>query len=244
VTMSRMLSSHPTLALLIALSVGFAIFGSIRLIRMGGAVRLMVIATPLSVFLAWLLMSRKGNYLHHWYLVYALPWLFCATGAGLDSAFSRIEKHFPRPFRFGVMAALVAAVVAPSAIVGWQFRSLGKQDERAAVIAVRGAVYPHYRQNKEGVAPLLGAFWCNSVIYDPLSIIIREPADLQTLVKRAQTEHRPLYVTFSHRSLAQSFLPDVVKRLEMGEEFELSATYFGQEEGQFTGYLFRLKTPK
>lgn len=241
VTVSRILASHPWTMIFVAVNIGILIFGSVRLIRLGGAPRLMVIAVPLSIVLAWALMSRKGNYLHHWYLVYALPWLFCAMGTGLDAVFSLIEKRFPRPR--GLVLQLAAAVWAltPSAYVGWQFRTLGKQDERAAVIAVRGAVYPHYQKTEHGSKPLIGAFWCNSVIYDPLSVIIREPEDLETLVQRSKNEYRPLYVTFSHRSFAESFLPDVVKRMENRAEFEPSGVFYGQEEAQFTSYLFRLR---
>ena len=238
----RLLTTRPALWLLVAGFVGVVLIGVARLIRRGGAARILMIATPTAFVLGWALMSRKGNYLHHWYLVYALPWLFCALGVGLEALFEKIERRLPKPVGLLSQVVLVSAVLAlPTwAARGWM--SYGKQDERAAVIAIRGAVYPHYKQGGgAGERPLHGAFWCNSVVYDPLGVVLHSVEDLQKLISRAKAEKRPLFVCFSHRPSAQTFSPELLQQVEGSGDFEQQAVFYGQEEPQFTSYLFRWK---
>jgi hypothetical protein len=52
----------------------------------------------------------------------------------------------------------------------------------------------------------------------------------------------PLYVSFGHRGSALGTHGELVKRLEAGKGFELVQTFWGQDEEQFTQYLYRLKT--
>ncbi len=238
----RLLTTRPALWLLVAGFVGVVLIGVARLIRRGGAARILMIATPTAFVLGWALMSRKGNYLHHWYLVYALPWLFCALGVGLEAFFEKVERRLPKPVGLLSQVALVSAVLALPTWIAWRWTSLGKQDERAAVIAIRGAVYPYYKQGiGAGEQPLFGAFWCNSVIYDPLGMVLHSVDELQNLIGRARAEKRPLFVSFSHRPSAQSFSPELLRMVEEGGEFEQQAVFYGQEEPQFTSYLYRWK---
>ncbi|TLD71619.1 glycosyltransferase family 39 protein [Phragmitibacter flavus] len=213
-----------TIAVLAVVTVGTTVFGSVRLLRQGGVAALLVVSGPLAVEVAWFAMVAKGQVLHHWYGLYALPGVLAALGVGI-AGFRRVQVPF------GALALVLPLLLA------WQWRDTPKQDERGPVLAVRGAVYPHYASHEA----LFGAFWCNSVIYDPRMLALATDADFDALVARARAEKRDLYVNFSHRDLAKQTMPEAVARLEKGQEFEAGGVFWGQEEPQFTQYLFKLR---
>lgn len=240
-SVGRMLADQPWLLVPLLLLIAVMFAGFARLVRKGGGMALYMIAAPLGTFLGWALMSMKGNFLHLWYLTYALPFALFAVGAGLDWVISTLAGKRSSAIAWVVGILLVSTTLAWPASIAWQYRHIGKQDERGPILAVRGDIYPRYEKSAEALKPIVGAFWCNSVIYDPRSVIIQNMGTLDTLVQRAKAEQRPLYVCFSHRSFAVSYIPDVVKRLEEGGEFEHQRTFWGQEEDQFTVQLYKLK---
>jgi hypothetical protein len=219
----------PSLAAFLTCSV----VGTACMLRAKGLWRLLALGTLAGVFLAWGLASAQGNYLNLWYLFFAVPWLAVALACGLEA----LGRHLP----VSVTVVLLVVLVAPQSLIAWRFRSLPKQHERAPVEMARGARYPHYINKPAGRRPLTAAFWCNANIYDPEMVWLKSAAQLDEMVSRARREQRPLFVAFSHRSLAMGSMSDLVKRLEEESEFARVGPFFGQEEDQFTVHVYQLR---
>ena len=240
--MGRWAGLHSWIWIPLAVLACVMVFGLVRFVRRGAASTVIGIATPLAVMLGWFSMRQRGEYLHHWYVIYTVPLMVCAVADGLDGLATWARARLGNAAFAHSLTALVAIIaLSVPATVTWRYRTRGKQDEGAAVIAARGAIYPHYLASAEASRALLGGFWCNSNIYDPNMVVINNAAMLDALVHRAQDEKRSLFVTFSHRRLALANAADVVRRLEESGEFVPAGKFYGQEEDQFTGYLYRLK---
>jgi len=220
----------------LAAFVVFAVVGTTRMLAERGVWRLLAVGTLVGVMLAWGAASIQGNYLNLWYLFFAIPWLTVALGLGWQAVSLRLRL----PRVLALMALIV--LVMPQCVVAWRFRHLPKQHERAPVELARGARYPHYLALPEGRQALTAGFWCNGNLYDPEMITLQSMAELDKVVRRARQEGRPLFVTFSHRLLAMKHLGDLVRRLEVGDEFELAGRFYGQEEDQFTVHVYCLRS--
>lgn len=217
------------------------VIGAGALARRGGAAALMVLSSGLAMLLGWWLMSRKGHILHHWYVLYSLPCVLAMTGAGLAAVGGFLERSIAPQILARSAAGLLAVLVLwLPARISRETRALAKQDERAPVLAIRGAIYPHYL-GTEGERALYGGFWCNSGTYDPRMAIVSQSAILEKLIARARAESRPLYISFSHRNLALQQSGDLVRRVEDSGDFERAGIFHGQEEDQFTQHLWRLR---
>jgi hypothetical protein len=183
----------------------------------GGSARMLLCAAVLGVLLAWLMMSARGHYLHLWYVLYALPALLLALGLANTRG----------------ITALPAIIVLLFAT--WHFTSHGRQDERSAAELALGGIWPHGKAEAT-----LATLWTNTPIYHPATIVLTQSAELEPLVQAARSTGRPLFVSMAHRGSALTTHGDAVRRLE-GPEFELIRTFWGQDEDQFTAYLFKLK---
>lgn len=197
--------------------------------RRGGLLRLQTLAAPGALLLAWAMMTRQGNYLNHWYLLYTLPWLALVQGAG---AVSWLKAQ-----RLAGIALLLLAALVPIQ-VALRHQERPKQDERAPVLEALGAAYP--APGKSAPRPLLGAFWCNSNLYHPEVLPLRDAPALERLMEKARHERRPLFVCHSHRGLAVRYSADLMRLLEDGRLFEKVRDFPGLEESQNTLHLFRL----
>jgi hypothetical protein len=208
--------------------------GGLRLLwKEGGVVRVMAWAVPASLVLAWGLMSRKGNFLNYWYVLHGVLWVTLVIGAAGVKVVELRRTLGP--------VILLAGLLIP-ARVAFALRLLPKQHERTPVIEALGAVYPGI--GKIEPRPLLGAFWCNSNLYHPEVVWLRDEKMLMQLIKQAHEEARPLFVCFSHRGAAVEHDPALVRAVENEAVFQKVATYFGLEESQYTAQLFMLKTQK
>jgi hypothetical protein len=238
----RWVSLQPSIWIPLTVLAAVAAFGLVRFVRRGGAAALLGVATPLALLLAWFSMWRSGGLLHYWYVIYVMPLVLCSVGEGLDAVGVWGKLRMRNAALASGLTALVAIIaLSVPATVTWRYRTLGKQDERAPVVAARGAIYPHYLASTDASRALFGGFWCNANIYDPSMVVINDAATLDSLVRRAQTEKRPLFVTFSHRGLALANAAELVRRIEQSGEFVPAGIFYGQEEEQFTEYLYRLK---
>lgn len=240
-SMVRMLEQSPWLWAAVAGAAAATITGWWMLVKKGGAAMVLAVSAPLALVIAWAAMSRKGNYLLYWYMIYAVPgFAFClAYGLanlvdGLRQSLRSLAVAKPIGIAIGVF------ILIPQVLCGWHWSNHAKQDERKPVELVRGASYPHYK-GTEGEKALFIAFWSNSPNYDPMCGILATAEHLEEMIAKASVEKRPLYVTYSHSGYAEREHVKVVSRLKDPAEFEKVAVIYGQEEEQFTHYLYRLK---
>ena len=206
--------------------------GVVVVMRRGGVARLLLLATPLAVGLAWALMARRGNYLNHWYLLYAVPAVVTALGTGMAALMTRGRG-------LGGLVVVLGLVLPGS--LAWSWRGLPKQEERAPVWAVFGASYPRAADINRDQGPMLAAFWCNATLYHPAVVALRDRVALEALMARANSEDRELHVCFSHRGPALQHDPDLIQHVERSGLFEQAGLFWGQEESQFNMHWYRLK---
>jgi hypothetical protein len=204
----------------LVLTLLLTLYGGWLLWRRGGSALLLVLASVLSVMLAWALMSLRGQYLHLWYVLYALPAVLLAWA-------QVIARH---PW--------AAVMLLMPGWISWQYQQLGKQNERGPVVQALGAAWPTVAALRD---VQMATFWTNNPIYHPYVQVLNESADLEPLVQKARAEKQALYVSFGQRGSALGTHAEAVKRLEAQQEFELVKTFWGQEEQQFTQYLYKLK---
>ena len=234
-SVARWLHDQPWQWLGLLTLIAMVLIGTASMIRRGGALRLIAIGSPLAVAFAWSMMARKSMFLHYWYVVYALPWVGLAFGVALASLANKGRRW---------MAPVVAAVALwPCLHFTLQLRHSPREDERAGVVGARGAPYPHYQgaDLKHEPTTMFAAFWSNATLYDPFGYKPETAAELEGLVTKARTEKRDLYVCYAHETLARSYSPELLDRVIKSPDFELVGTFYGQEEAQFTEYLYRLK---
>ncbi|MCP5556360.1 MAG: glycosyltransferase family 39 protein [Verrucomicrobiaceae bacterium] len=234
-SVARWLGAHPWQWVGMVALIGMIVTGTVLMIRRGSALRLIGIGSPLAITFAWGMMARKGLFLHYWYIVYALPWVVLAFGAALAKTAKQGRCW---------IAVLVGIVsLWPCGTFAVHLAHTGRQDERAAVMAVRGAPFPHYAgaDAKKEPSTLFAAFWTNATLYDPFAYKLEAVADLEALMKEARSQKRDLYVCYAHEVLARSNSPELLDRVIKSPDFEHVGTFYGQEEAQFTEQLYRLK---
>jgi hypothetical protein len=233
----RLLSEHPVLWVPVLCLVATVVGAFIQMIRGGSGTCAIALGSLLALVVAWALMTRKGNYLLPWYTIYSTPAFVLAIAWGLTSLSASVRQRLAGAKGTATSIVMGLLLMTPLAVSGIHWSQHCKQDERAAIIHIRGAIYPHYL-GTEGEKPLVLVFWSNAPGYDPHTAIMATEADLNTMIARAKAEQRPLFVTFSHRGHAAREHVNVFKRLEDPTEFKHTFTSPGQEEEQFTAYVY------
>lgn len=238
-SMERMLTRSPVLWLGTLGSAAVLLAGWWCMVKKGGAAMVMAISSPLALVIAWAAMSRKGNFLLYWYIIYSLPAFVMALAYGLANLGDGIRRFVRQPGRAAALITVTGLVLlAPQILCGLHWSQHGKQDERQAVLIARGSIYPHYL-GTDGEKALLLCFWSNSPNYDPNCAILSKEEHLDQMIAVAKAENRPLFVDYSHSAFAEREHPKVTARLKNPAEFTPLATVHGQEEEQFTHYVFR-----
>jgi len=206
------------------------LIGLVVLCQRNKPIFLAVLAAFAAVVLGWALMSRRGIYLHCWYVIYALPAVLIAGGAGMAWIFTRVKSL---PLRIPALCAALLPLLCWLKI-DLIYAEHSKEDIRGVVEASLGT---HKPGNSK---PLLGDALGDSDIYDPSIVALRSLEDLETLIARARSEKRDLYVSLAHRSGDPGWLA-LFQRVETKADFEFVKVFHGLEEDQFTHYLYRLK---
>jgi hypothetical protein len=205
------------------LSLVSLLYGAWQMCRHHASHCVFLLASILSVPLAWGAMTAKGNYLHLWYLIAVLPAILLCLGhaaAGL----ARWSRW------------LVAAPILPLLLTSLPLTHLAKQSERDALELALGDRWPA-SDDQASVAVI----WSIASIYHPKVAVITDSQHFDQFVQQAKLKPKPVFVILSHKGQAQGTHADAVKRLD-SPEFELVRTFWGQEEAHFTSYLYRLRS--
>ncbi len=218
--LGRFLSQQPLLWAGVISSGLLFLVGAIALTRVGSMGRIILLAGPLAVVGGWFAMGRQGNFIHLWYLLHILPGWCVVLAAADPSGKAPVWKR-------GIVGFLLTVLLAGWLWMDLRFHLLGKEDLRGVAQAIPAGAF-HV------------AAYSDVNIYDRGVTIIEQTSELDPLIARARQENRVFCISFS-RKVADPEFEKMFHRIEQGGEFEKIATLWGQEEGQFTHYLYKLR---
>lgn len=219
--LERILSSSPWVWVLLMMSLILLGTGMLRLLRTNHAARIFMLSAPLAIFSSWVLLSRQEKYLHVWYVLYALPGLLMAWSAGASQLTSCSKSPAVRKL---LMTALVLCA-GSWACLDWHLLHHGKENVCGLAEAVpQDAIF--------------GSLFSDIDIYHPSVEILREKADVERLIAKAQMEKKSLYLSFAHINMEPCFV-EIYDRISQSADFQFVKPVYGLDEEQFTHYLYR-----
>jgi hypothetical protein len=220
--LSRVVSMHPWVWLLVACALFGIACGIRRLWRCGTPGRLAVVAGPVAAAGMWAMLSRQGTFMYPWYLIFMLPGLLLTWGSGMASG-------FPGSGDRRLRLAVLAAMLLPIAGLGWadlHVITVPKENLRGLAEAIPASA-------------LHGSLFSDVDVYDGDVVVLDGVAKLDKLIERARAEEKSLYVSFSRRD--QGELAPFYERVRDAGAFEHLADFPGQQDPQFTHHLYRLR---
>ena len=219
------LSKHPWMAVLYVNGIGLLAIGLWNLRRTGSPARVLCLAGLGAIVLGWAAMSARGLFLHHWYVLYALPGLLLLSGR----AFPDADTGKPRAVRLASGSA--ALLVAFHLVINFQLWDQGKENIRASKEAIPKS------------SALLGALYSDVDVYVNATTALSQKseeqaaADLEALIAKARDGGLALFIDYTRRDLLARQMPGVLARLENPAEFHAVATFPTFDEPLFHHYL-------
>lgn len=221
--LSRIISAHPWVWMVVAAALLPFFPGVWRTFRLGISGKLVLLAGPLAAIGMWALMSEQGKLLYLWYVLFVLPGLLIVWAAGADALTCRVRLMAARV----IISLLLLLPVAGFAWTDAHLIFKGKENLRGVARAVpAGALH--------------GALFSDVDLYDADVLILHNLSELDGLIEKSRAAKNPLYVSFSQRNDDPMF-QEFYKRVGDATLFEQVAIFPGQEEPQFTHYLYRLR---
>ncbi len=157
---------------------------------------------------------------YHWYLIPFLPALLFLWAAALSFLWQRQRS---------VALVLTILLVAGIHAMAWpQSRLLSAhpiEANRDSVASTRKITNP--RHPEYGRAEITASCIMTAGLYDPASQPFKTVAELQQLMKKADAEHKPLFVNFGFRDLYLSEKPDLLAMFDDRNLFEPVADFPG-----------------
>ena len=168
----------------------------------------------------------QGLVLLPWYSIFLLPAVLLAVAAGLEGLW-----EYSLPLTGPMPGALAAALL----LSGW--------------VTVLPFYWNSSRENLRGVVQtvrpgdaLLGVFWSEAPVYDHSAVVLHTKQDLESLMARAQREHRECYVDAMWRVFVMKAPADQIRVVEDPGQFERIAVFPGLDEPGNTHVLWRMRT--
>lgn len=227
-------AAHPlAVQLFIVVAVALLVLGAVRLAVRGQGVVLAAMLLPAPLMWAW--SELRTVYLYPWYVIFVLPCVVMLVAAGLATLFVWLRER--RDF----LAATATAGLVFLAWFGWLtaeprsvLRSRSYEPFRESVDAIRPSLDPRDPANETIYTATVHG---ETRYYDPLAIEVDDVRGLERLMRRARREHKPLFVTFGRLDLIRQREPEVLARLEEGDDFELVA-HFPAFLDQYDRYVY------
>lgn len=193
-----MVAGHPVaFGVLLAAMGGLAILGTGILFAKGRPESPIIAATLLfPAFLSLAVAVLNTQWLFEWYLIYLLPGLAVVVATG--AAF--IGQLFAKRLSWRGMAFLPGLLVTvgfgffTQPVRAWYCARPIESVKRSALI-VRETLAPNDPRHAER---LTGNFLGKPWYYDPHSVHLKTPDDLLALMRRADAEGKPLFITAPH----------------------------------------------
>ncbi len=221
-------AAHPVVfGSVVLLTVLLAIAGLVRLIRAGRVETMVAAAFLFPAPVAYLLTRLRGDHLFEWYLLFSLPGLIGAVALGLDGCRSALSRSRP-----GFAAGILLVVAVLGGFFAWTTpqrtwlltRSL--QPIRESVEVTRPSLNPFAKENQ---AVLTAGFVGSPDPYDARIVMVRSVDELADLMKRADAEHKQLFVNLGFIVTAENREPTIMNALRDPSLFELKARLQGYE---------------
>jgi hypothetical protein len=219
-----------TLALLVA--------GFLRLLLAGGVrsmlALILVVPGPLSFWVA----AARGDRVHEWYYLFALPGLAILVALGLGWIFAWIRRpRLSMALTAAVMVVALAGYTAWSQVPREALLNGPIQPLRESVLLTRGTLDPFAPEN-DGV--ITTSFKRGPRYYDPLLFVIETVPELRKLMRRADRSEAVLYVNLGKPASAKGAFPDLFALVDDPSAFEVFANLYGYEpRGIRTIYRYR-----
>ncbi|MBW2240698.1 MAG: hypothetical protein JRH01_01830 [Deltaproteobacteria bacterium] len=230
-------AAHPFLvsAVVAAIVVGLGA-GALRLARAGGVQRNLMWALLLPAPVTLVFLALRGDRTYTWYFVNFLPSLvsLVALGASWLAARERGQGSL-RAIGGGILVVGLVAHAWIGAPARHALRERPYFPLRESVALTRPNPDPRAAENKE----ILTASW-ESVphYYDPLMHYVRQPGELEAIMKEADASDRPLFVNLGRKKMAALHSAEDMALVEDPSLFELLETFPGYKPTR-TRYVYR-----
>ncbi len=218
-------------ALGIAVWIAGASPGLVRLFRQNSTSRALAGAFTGGALLTFLYCSFKGIVFLKWYSLFLLPGLLLFLAAGLTATL----KNRPPLWRTALLLPLLVCWIPALR----PYLTESRENLRDPVRLARGTGYPASLTNPNRT--LYAVLWSESPIYDPSAPPLKTAADLETLITRARTENRPLFISHGHTHQALTYNPDIIALLQDSTRFLPLPPLPGLDDASTTHYVYRLR---
>lgn len=195
--------------------------------------------------------SVKGIAFLKWYSIFLLPGLLMGMAACLKSLTAPGTHNNPiqtdsPPFQKNTPGSpgsswpcptspktWLAAAALTAVLAAWvpglrTYSAQSRENLRGAVEVARRTEYPQSLTNPTGT--LLATLWTEAPVYDPSATTLISKADLESLMRRAASENRPLFVAQAHTAEAEASAPQIMALLRDPSQFQKTATLPGLDE--------------
>jgi hypothetical protein len=201
--------------------------GFLRLLAAGGVRALLALILLLPGPLTYWIAMARGDRVHEWYWLFALPGLAALLALGLGWIFAWV-----RPARLSTALTAAAMAVALASYAAWTqlprdaLRSGSVQPLRESVLMTRGTLDPFAPENDRIIT---SSFKRGPNYYDPLLIDLETVPEMHQLMRKADQTGAVLYVNLGKPEQAELAHPDLFAMVENPTAFEVVTTLYGFE---------------
>ena len=219
VTRGTVAADVPVLMAVVVGAAALAIFlGALRLLRAGpagrGAAAVLLLPAPLTILLAMV----RGDHLYPWYVIHLLPGIGALIGIGLVAWTGLLQSERARAVGASVAALGFVLAFATLTHPMWDLLRTRQMQPTFEMLASFG--WPRHADPQAPRPFLTGAVYGATNYYDPRTRDVGEPARLVALMREADVDGRPLYVSFNRGALARRRRAESVAILENDRWFD------------------------